>query len=337
MPAKKSIRLTVTCSFILALSFISSAFRFASAETFTTAAVHTLSVSSSPDKKSVSAGINDAVEITLPKEESYIQGIEINFKLPQKIAEQHEKLSWSLYKGTILVFSDESSNIFSGTRIALGSFGNSLSLVLKVPLYPDSQIRKDAYSYYIPNTAESYGEKLLLRIQGTRQLSEEDLKSSFIEISAKPIFIEKSRLFIKLRPPANKEAQPCTIFVDGKPCSLDKNGLLVSPGIHDISVTSDFYRNELRAVNVETAKDTHVEIELRDIAPLLRIIAPEGTKIFVDEQPVANTQNYFTLPQGEHTLRLRLGNYEIIRSITALNGRSYSLNLTLEASVSVEE
>ena len=337
MPAKNSLRLLVAFSCTLAFSLFGQAYRPLSAETFTVASVHTLSVSSTEDKKSITALINDAVEILLPQEGDYVQGLEINFKLPQKIAEHHEKVSWSVYKDNLLVYSEDNSSVYSGTRIALGSFGNYLSMVLKIPLYPNSAIKRDAYSYYIPNTSGSYGEKLLIRIQGSRQLSEEDLKSCPIEISAKPIFIEKSRLFIRLRPPAGKEVQPCTLFVDGKPCTLDKNGMLVSPGIHDISVTSDFYRNELRAVTVENAKDTYVEIELRDIAPLLRIIAPDGTKILLDEQPVANTQNYIPLSQGEHTLRLKLGNYEVIRSITALNGRSYSVNLTLEATVTVEE
>jgi len=337
MSEKKRLWHRESCICILAFSLLALAFSPASAETFTATSVHTLSVSSLSDKKSVSAGINDAVEIILPKDEDYIQGIEVTFRLPQRIAEKHENLSWSLYKDTQAITPDEASPVYSGTRIAMGSFGIYLSLVLKIPLYPNSAIKRDAYSYYIPNTSGSYGEKLLVRIQGARQFSEEELKLYPVEISAKPIFTEKSRLFIRLRPPAGKEVQPCTVFVDGKPCTIEKSGMLVSPGIHDISVTSDFYRNELRAVTVEGAKDTHVEIDLRDIAPLLRIIAPEGTKIFMDEQPVANMQAYFPLTQGEHTLRLKLGNYEIIRSISVQNGRSYSVNLTLEASVTEEE
>jgi hypothetical protein len=76
-----------------------------------------------------------------------------------------------------------------------------------------------------------------------------------------------------------------------------------------------------------------LEVELRDIAPTLQVIAPDNTKIFLDEVEIPYTKDAFVISQGEHMIRFVVGDYETVRSIQAVNGRSYVVNLSLEVEV----
>ena len=109
--------------------------------------------------------------------------------------------------------------------------------------------------------------------------------------------------------------------------------MILDAGTHYISMVSDYYRNETRTFSIEPGKTTRVEVELRDIAPTLQFIAPDNTKIFLDEIEIPYTKDAFVISQGEHRIRFVVGDYETIKTIQAVNGRSYVVNLSLDVEV----
>ena len=100
---------------------------------------------------------------------------------------------------------------------------------------------------------------------------------------------------------------------------------------------SDHYRNEFRTVTVEQAKRHTVNVEFQSIEPMIRIAAPEGTQVFIDESPVSSITSPVFVSQGEHQIRLVIGDYEMVRSISALNGRTYNVAVSINAAITEEE
>ena len=76
-----------------------------------------------------------------------------------------------------------------------------------------------------------------------------------------------------------------------------------------------------------------VDIALRDIAPTLQLVAPHNTIIFLDDQEIPYTKEDFVISQGDHTIRFIVGDYETVKTIQAVNGRSYVITLSLDAEV----
>ena len=151
------------------------------------------------------------------------------------------------------------------------------------------------------------------------------------------LFISKGILLLETLDPNGEEVKPFTLFVDGNAIEDLKNDLFLSPGAHDISVVSDFYRNEMRTVTIEQAKRTKVSIAFRAITPLLRIAVPEGTFVYLDDVLLELASETIPITQGDHVLKFKVGDYELVKTISAVNGRTYTVSLNVDANVSEEE
>ena len=326
---RKSLRFSLICLILISASI------FSFADSFKVRKVTELSISPSGEKKSIKAGLDDAIIIKLPDDLSFIEGIELSFKVPQAVAIWGENISWAFYDG--ISPDPTSDNLdYSGLRSTTGTFSNSYSLNLKIPLKKNNSIKKDAYSQYIKSVPEIVGGKIFLRLQTTTKGIPDAVYNSQLLITGKPLFINRGKLYMDLKDPDGKDVKPVTLFVDGSAVDMGSNGLLLSPGMHNISITSDFYRNEQRTVSIEQGKTHRMSVELRSVVPTIRIAAPDCSKIYLDETLVTSTASPIEVQQGDHTIRFVIGNYETVRTVSALNGRSYLVSIKLDASVTEE-
>ena len=65
----------------------------AGAETFRTHALDVIQLEGPFDKKATEISVNDSVAIQLPKDTTFIQGIEINIKVPKEVAEWRDSVA----------------------------------------------------------------------------------------------------------------------------------------------------------------------------------------------------------------------------------------------------
>lgn len=302
------------------------------AESFRVHQTHELTVSAAGESNTIKAGINDAVVLILPEDKSFIQGIEISIKVPQIVASWHDSVAWSFYDGIDPLPSADIID-YSGTRSSVGTF-NALSLNLQIPLSEKNTIKKTPYAFYVKDIPAVSGNKLFFRLQLAMKGVPDEISEAQFEITAKPILIEKGRLVITVAPPSDASLQPYTAFIDGSAVKLDKKGIVLDCGVHNISLVSDFYRNELRTATIEQAKTTTMLITFRDITPMILITAPSDAIIYFDETKMENTKSPFSVQQGEHTVRFVVGDYEVVKTVNAVNGCSYTVSITVDATVS---
>ena len=306
------------------------------AESFRVHKTVALSVPSTGEKTTVLAGVNDAIAITLPEDRTFVQGIELLFKVPQEVAYWLDSVAWSFYNDISPAPAEDTID-YEGKRTTVGTFGNSLSLVLKIPLEAKNTIKKDAYSTYIDTIPDFLNDTVFVRLQLAMKGTSDALTESQFEVSARPIYINKGKLSLSVAPPEGTDLQAYTVFIDGNAVELEDSGKLLSPGKHTINLISDAYRNEVRTFSIEQAKILDLPIQLRDIAPTVRIAAPENSIIYLDEQLVEEVSAPITVTQGNHTIRFNIGGYEIIKTVNAVNGRTYTVSINLDASISEEE
>ena len=308
----------------------------AAAETFRVHDVILLDIDSSGEKTTVSAGINDAVLIALPEDLTFVEGIELVFKVPQEVAAWRDSVAWSLYEA--LSPQPAAGQIdYSGTRSTVGTFGSSLSLNMQIPLYRENTIKKNAYSQYIAQVPDTTGGAIFLRLQLAMKGTGEEVYAARFEISGKPLFIDKGILILETSAPGGGAVQPYTVFVDGMAAEPADGELLLSPGSHDLSIVSDFYRNETRTVTIEQAKRTRIGIAFRAITPLVRLAVPEGTVVYLDDVLLEVASEPIPVTQGDHQLKFKVGDYELVKTISAVNGRTYTVSVNVDAHILEEE
>lgn len=321
--------------FTLALFISLSICNIAYAETFRVHQTIVLPVKVNEESVPIKAGINDAISIEMPPDMSFVQGIELYIKVPQIVASWHDSVAWSIYN-EISPSPTEKNIDYTGTRMIVGTF-NSLSLNIQVPLKQKNSIKKNPYAFYVEEIPDVKGNKMFFRLQIAMKGVPEEIDDALFEITAKPILINKGRLLLKTEPPKDQKEEPYTVFIDEKLVDIPNEGLLIDTGVHNLSIVSDFYRNEMRTITVQQAKTYSLNVTFRDITPIIVISAPSNAIIFLDNNEIENKSVPFSVPQGEHKVRFVIGDYEVVKSVTAVNGRSYTVSLDIDATISETE
>ena len=295
-----------------------------------------LSIPEDGSPRTVTARADDAIVISLPEDKGFIEGVEILFKVPAEVAQWMDSVSWAFYNG-IKHDPTENRTDYRGKRTTVGTFGDLLSLDIKVPLSKGNSIKQDAYSVYIDDIPDFKNGKIFLRLQTAIKDVTGMLSASTFDITVKPIYVNKARLKLNLIPPEGEALKDIELFIDGQETRYSPDGILVTPGIHDISIVSGSYRNEVRTVTVAQAKVVDLEVKLRDITPSVRLAIPVGTQAYCDGTKVEDTKKAMKLEQGKHSFRFVLGGYEISKLVDIVNGHNYTVSLNIDASVSEDE
>ncbi len=322
-------RKTIKTSLFLALFLI---FSFnAQAESFRVHGTNEIILENAFSSKAVEIGVNDAIVIRLPEDKTFIEGVEISLKVPKVVAEWRDSVAWSLYS-SISPSPNTSIIDYSGERLEVGTFDESLSYNIKVPIKKESDIKEDVYSFLVKSVPLNEESFIFFRLQLAMKGADDAISKASFTVSAKPILSNKGILSLKTEA-EESEIKEYTVFVDGKESELAEKDIIISSGEHTVSIVSNYYRNELRTVTIEKAKKTEIEVKLRDIKPIIRLIAPEGARIFFDEKEFSSPAEPFYTFAGEHTVRFLVSDYEIVRTLTVENGRNYNISVGIDVSI----
>lgn len=319
------------CTF-LAFSFLSFT---ANSESFRVQKTHFISLEDSLSRKQVSMELNDALAIKLSDSNVFLKGIELYIQLDPENASISEKVRWTLFS-SVKPFPSEERFDYSGTTSLSGSFKNSLGVTVRIPFDTEDSLKKDALSAMSEKLQSVEDGYIFLRLSALDDTSRELLKGK-AEVFVKQIFKDSGKLHLKVIFPQDSQEHPYSVFIDGLACPSVKNIYTLEAGMHNVSIVSDYYRNEMRTISIEPAKTSELTVEFQDIKPLLHIAVPEGGLLFLDEEKIEDFNHDIIMTSGEHTLKFQLGGYEIIKTLNAVNGRSYTFLINMEALITEEE
>ena len=306
-------------------------------ETFRVSKVHSIPVAQdTTSENTVKLGITDALAISLPEDKIFIEGLELKFDIPESVAYWMDSVACSVY-ANINPTPKPSQIDYSGTRAYVSTLPGKLSWVLQIPVSRENSIKSNKYTTKVDNVIEPQNNIIFLRLQPVMKGVPEETMNAIIPITVKPILKDKGLLNIKLHESEDEnKVLPCTVYIDDNPVDIEKDKLLLNTGIHNITVISESYRTEVRTVRIDQAKITEVAVELRSIEPTLLITAPEGTVVLLDDEPCTVFGKEFVVSEGDHKIKFSIGDYEITRSISAIKGKTYTANFSLDLQISEE-
>ena len=306
------------------------------AESFRVGKVHEVSVAQTVDSEVIAKlGINEALAIILPPEQTFIEGLELKFEIPEAVASWMDSVACSVY-ANISPTPKASQIDYSGTRAYVRTLPGKLSWVLQIPIKKENSIRSDNYTTKVDTIVTPSKNIVFMRLQPVMKGVPEETLNSIIPITVKPILANKGQLSLNLVSP-EENLSPCTVFIDDKiaPLPADKK-LLLDTGVHNISIISESYRNEVRTVRIDRAKTTELTVEMKSLEPTLLITAPEGTEVLLDDVKCTIFGKEFVITEGEHKIKFSFGDYEITRSINAIKGKTYTANFSLDLQIQEE-
>ena len=325
-----------TFSYIKLISFLLMTC-FASplaSETFRTGKTSVINIESQTDfESSVKLGTNESLAIFLPEDRTFLEGIEIKMDIPEEIASWLDCIGCSIYDKVNPIPSPSQID-YSANRKYISTLPGRLSWLLQIPLKSQNSIKSSRYITKADVIPDSENGFVFLRLQPVMKGIPESTLNAKISMTVKPILSDKGLLELNLTG-ENAYFSKCIIYIDDEIISVpeDKKILLTS-GIHNISVISEEFRDEVRTVRIDQTKTTALEIEMHSIEPTLIVNAPAGTKVFFDEEPYDSWPEELPVSEGDHKLKFIFGDYEITRNLTVIKGKTYTADLNVELVIS---
>lgn len=319
--------------FSFALTFSASLF----GESFRTGKLHLISVKQEVDfEEQLHLGTNESLAMKLPEDKTFIEGIEIKMDIPEAIAYWQDCVACSVYN-KISPSPSENQIDYSGSCQFVSTLPGRLSWVLQVPLKKENSLKQNQYTTLMDSVVDFEQSTIFLRLQPVMKGVPEEAMESKIKLTVKPILSDQGELKLTLTTADGKKPENATIYVDDKVVTLSKTGeIFLDKGVHDLSVTSSSYRNEVRTLRIDRAKTTELLIELKSIEPSIFVSAPEGTKTFIDDKVFTAFGKETFLQEGEHKIRFTVGDYEIVRTINAIKGKTYRVNCSVDLTITEE-
>jgi len=301
------------------------------AETFRVSKMHTVEVTQQNGTEAAAkVGINEAIAIFLPKDRDFIEGLEVKMDIPESVAEWMDSVACSVYDKVKPVPSTAQID-YSATRQYVSTLPGRLSWVLQIPLKANNSLKaNNKYITKMDTVPDLSQDVIFIRLQPVMKGIPEETLNAKIGISVKPILSNKGKLDLTLS--AEKKLLPCSVFIDDQPIQFTGSNqkILLDMGVHNISVISEAYRNEVRTVRIDQAKTTPLSVEMKSIEPTLLILAPEGTKVTLDGEAVTVIGSEIAVSEGEHKIKFNIGDYEIIRTIDVIKGRTYTASFEVD-------
>ncbi|MDR1786665.1 MAG: hypothetical protein LBR23_09440 [Spirochaetaceae bacterium] len=278
--------------------------------------------------------LNDGLAVSLPEDRTFLKGMEVDVAIPPEIAGFPGTAGYSVY-GALTPAPAPGRIDYSGERLAFDVFPARSGLLLGVPYGSGGALKTSPYIRLLPVVLTENTEALFFRIHLVMKGVTEEVLQSRFQVTVRPVFANKGRLLLRVAFPAEGEGKPYTVFIDENALEAPPEGIILDSGIHHLSIVSDFYRNETRTFTIPRGQTIPLEVALQDIAPTMLITAPAGSEVLLDGEriPFPLPVKPFPITPGDHTVKFSFGGYETLQTINAVNGKSYTMALSLEVKV----
>lgn len=286
-------------------------------------------------EKDIAVGINDSVLINLPNDLTFFDGVEIKVKIPSSVSNWTDSVACAVYDS---ISPKPSSSLidYSGKRIFLMPLPQKANWILQIPFYDNKNSKDNSYITKLNVIPNLNDRNIFVRFMPVMKGVPEETLNAVLNLHIKPLLQDNGRLYVYLKASDENEIEACTILIDDIPVSLKDNSIILKTGSHSLSIQSEKFRNEVRSIYIDQAKNTECEIQLKSLTPFISISAPDNAQIFFDNNKVELDEREFEISEGEHKLKFLIGSYEIIRTINALKGKSYNANLTVDLQITEE-
>lgn len=287
----------------------------------------------------VELGINDVLYLTLPEDSLFLQGLELDVKISQVAAYYKDAIAYSLYED-IQPIPDETTIDYSGTRLHIDTFPGRLSYHIQIPLKDDHSMQMNPYTTMLPVALKKPVKDIFFRIQLVMKGSSQELLDAVFGVEIKPIFTNEGLFDLSILYPPELENEQSEnsfiVFIDEEPIEFTGEPLILETGIHHLSISSEDFRNEVRTFTIDQIQTTFLEVQLKDIAPLLVVSAPENALFFINNIEYPDFSKPIIIEPGDHQLRFSMGDYEVVRTLEVVNGRTYNISVTFDVKITEE-
>lgn len=287
-----------------------------------------------PDGETVSLGYADAVAVTLGAGSPFLQGVEIDLRIPRPLQSAQGAFAWSLYKAVTPVPSVDKV-AYDGDRLLIQALPPRAGVVFQVPVSPRHSLRSGPYATVLPMLLGPGEFPILFKLSALTKGVTPEQEQARYQVRIRPLFTDEGALRLSILPPEGAEPGfTPSVYVDERKLESWQDLVFLKKGMHTVQVAGEGVRDESRAVAVEAGKVFSLEIRLQGTRPVVVFEAPANALIFLDDQPVDHAGGArIQVEPGERTVVCRIGDYTITRRFNAVRGKTYHIVFSVDMQI----
>lgn len=286
-----------------------------------------------PEGAGIALRYNEAVGIMLPDNPLFIEGIEIELRIPRQFQGAESSVAWTLYGA---VRPDPGAGFdYVAETVVSQLLPSRVSMVLRIPLVQNHGMRSSPFYTLIPSVQGPGKYPLLFKLSPAGKGLSAAMESAEFRAIVRPVLGNEGGIRVVL--PPEQAGLKYQIFVDDQPANVHDGLVIASRGLRTIRVTAPGYKDEVVSVAVEPGVIRVADIDLQPDVPRLSIFAPQGAVVSLNGQVIPPAEwASVALEPGDHTVNCRIGDYTISRRFSAARGKRYTLELNIELTIRSE-
>lgn len=273
--------------------------------------------------------LEEVLVITIPPEERELYaGLELRITVPRKL-QGVQGIAGILYRGILPAPSPE-RRVYQGTRTFFQILPTSTEVVIQVP-FPSSDFVPGGPGVFPTPAVAPDDFPLALVLTPVMKGLPSSASSQAFECTVLPLYARKGYLRLRIEGLDDEEIPACAFFIDGKEISYTGDPILLSSGLHSLTIKGPAFSPLEKTFAVEKGKTTELVVEVERAHPSLLFHVPEVAEIFLDGEKIdAAPRELLPITTGTHSVVIKVGDYSITREFEVTENVTYTITLLLD-------
>jgi hypothetical protein len=287
------------------------------------------------DSSRASMSFADGAALTLPEDVEFMDGIELELKIPRAAQAAKGAFLLLIYK-RVSPAPDPSVVSYSAERVAMLVIPAKVSENYQIPLRADHGIKAGPYAVSLPMVRPQDFPIVVRLMPAIKGLSPE-LEAAAFSLKAKPVLRDEGHVSLALSWEAGLDpGSPLTVAIDDREIKEYLKPISLKSGAHALRVSGPDVRDRFQSFSLERGQRLTLDVALEDVVPRLVLEYPEKTLVELDGKRLELASGAaMALSPGDHVVSFTVGDYSIQRKLSVRRGRTYRVALLVD--VRVEE
>ena len=296
---------------------------------------HTVSLAES-DGVTLPLSYNSSSLVQLEGDMRFFRGIQLELTAPQNYLSHRGSLAVALY-GDLDRIPGIGMAELECRRLGFDPLPAKIQSIYQIPLKAGHGLRTTPYATVLSGVLNRSSFPLLFRLMPVVKGITSEMERMVFHLNVKPILSDEGALRINFRYPTNLQNKPLIVLVDDVPFENHWEERLFREGEHHLVIQSEYYRNQSSRFVVQRGKTLDLLVELQDPTPILLFEYPENARVFLNNVFVPNPRIPQPVEPGPHEVRFHVGDYTVIRSVTAQKGKTYKVVMSVDVNITENE
>ncbi len=273
--------------------------------------------------------------IQLEEHHPFIQGFEIELRIPENLRPYSDSFALYLYKEVIgtpeLAVMD-----FKATRCLFEVLSEKNRYFIRAPIVADHTVKNTPDTFFLSEAVLKTQFPLLLSVLPIMKGMPEAAAELPFHIKVKPINREEGSVQFKVLDENGAKLPPgalntISFLLDGKSITALNETFILQTGLHTLNLESDLYYEKTVTFGVERGKSKKLDITVTEIVTEMMINVPKGTEVILDGDILSFTRGEsIEIRPGEHTILMTIGDYSVSKRFTVDPKKDYNISLFLD-------